>query len=137
MEREQFLEQVAALRREDKSIRVIAGELGVPKGRVERALKALFPRAADRSDMASRSASRVFIGRENEMSALTAALDEALSGHCQLVMLLGQPGIGKTRTSQELAFVAEERGAQVLWGRCYEGQGAPPYWPWIQIIRWC
>ena len=77
----------------------------------------------------------VFIGRQQEMSELSAALDAAFAGHGQLVMLVGQPGIGKTRTSQELASIAEERGAQVLWGRCYEGQGAPPYWPWIQIIR--
>ena len=38
-------------------------------------------------------------------------------------MLAGEPGIGKTRTSQELAALAEERGVQVLWGRCYEEEG--------------
>src|SRR5262249_18579460 len=27
------------------------------------------------------------------------------------------------------------RGAEVLWGRSWEGEGAPPYWPWAQIIR--
>ena len=47
----------------------------------------------------------------------------------------GEPGIGKTRTAQELATYAGLRGAQVLWGRCYEEQGAPPYWPWVQAIR--
>ena len=50
-------------------------------------------------------------------------------------MLVGEPGIGKTRTAQELAFLAETRGAQVLWGRCYEEEGAPPYWPWVQTVR--
>jgi len=50
-------------------------------------------------------------------------------------MLVGEPGIGKTRTAQELAFYAETQGARVLWGRCHEYQGAPPYWPWIQAIR--
>ncbi|MCI0800329.1 MAG: AAA family ATPase, partial [Chloroflexi bacterium] len=50
-------------------------------------------------------------------------------------MLVGEPGIGKTRTAQELATYAGLRGAQVLWGRCYEEQGAPPYWPWVQAIR--
>ena len=50
-------------------------------------------------------------------------------------MLVGEPGIGKTRTAQELATYAERRGAQVLWGRCYEGEGAPPYWPWVQPLR--
>ncbi|MCI0799262.1 MAG: AAA family ATPase, partial [Chloroflexi bacterium] len=36
---------------------------------------------------------------------------------------------------QELASYAEQRGAQVLWGWCYEGEGAPPYWPWVQLMR--
>ena len=79
--------------------------------------------------------SRVFVGRQLEMAQLKAALDCALSGHGQLVMLVGEPGIGKTRTAQELAALAEERGAQVLWGRSYEEQGAPSYWPWVQLIR--
>ena len=52
-----------------------------------------------------------------------------------MVMVVGEPGIGKTRTAQELASRAERRGAQVLWGRCYETEGAPPYWPWVQPLR--
>ena len=50
-------------------------------------------------------------------------------------MLVGEPGIGKTRTSEEFATYARLRNVQVLWGRCYEGEGAPAYWPWVQIIR--
>ena len=50
-------------------------------------------------------------------------------------MLAGEPGIGKTRTTQELASYAENRGAQVFWGRCYEDEGTPPYWPWVQTMR--
>ena len=64
-----------------------------------------------------------------------AALDDAMSGRGRLGMLVGEPGIGKTRTAQELAAISEERGVQVLWGRCHEQQGMPPYWPWIQVIR--
>ena len=77
----------------------------------------------------------VFVGRFVEMAALTAALGEALSGQGRLVMLASEPGIGKTRTAQELADLAEQRGCQVLWGWCYEELGAPPYWPWVQSIR--
>ena len=57
---------------------------------------------------------RVFIGRQRELAELKAALDRALSGQGQLVMLAGEPGIGKTRTIQELASYAENRGATVL-----------------------
>src|SRR5918999_825225 len=76
-----------------------------------------------------------FVGRQREMDELKAALEEALSGHGQLVMLLGEPGIGKTRTARELVAYAEKSGARVLWGWCYEGEGAPPYWPWVQPLR--
>jgi predicted ATPase len=69
------------------------------------------------------------------MGELKAALDDALSGRGRLVMLVGEPGIGKTRICQEFEVYARERGAQALWGRCFEEQGMPPYWPWIQAIR--
>ena len=77
----------------------------------------------------------VFVGRHREMGELKAALEDALSGRGRLVTLVGEPGIGKTRTALELATYAGLRQAQVLWGRCYEGEGAPPYWPWVQAIR--
>ena len=77
----------------------------------------------------------VFVGRQREMAQLKACLEEALSGRGQMVALVGEPGIGKTRTAQELRTYAGLRGAQVLWGRCYDEQGVPPYWPWVQAIR--
>ncbi|MCH7735651.1 MAG: protein kinase, partial [Chloroflexi bacterium] len=77
----------------------------------------------------------VFVGRQAEMDQLKAALEDVLGGRGRLVTLAGEPGIGKTRTSEELATYAGLRGAQVLWGRCYETGGQPPYWPWVQAIR--
>ena len=77
----------------------------------------------------------VFVGRQREMGELKAALEDALSGRGRLVTLVGEAGIGKTRTAQELTTYAGLRGARVLWGRCYEDQGAPPYWPWVQAVR--
>ncbi|MCH8883549.1 MAG: AAA family ATPase, partial [SAR324 cluster bacterium] len=77
----------------------------------------------------------VFVGRHREMDQLKATFEDTLGGHGKMVALVGEPGIGKTRTAQELATYASMRGGQVLWGRCYEGGGAPPYWPWVQAIR--
>ena len=76
-----------------------------------------------------------FVGHEQELNDLTEALDSSVSGHGRVVALVGEPGIGKTRTCQELALIAQHRDARVLWGRCYEGEGAPPYWPWVQVFR--
>ena len=82
-----------------------------------------------------RLAGGIFVGREQEMDELRAALEDSLSGHGRLLMLVGEPGIGKTRTSEEFATYGGLRNVQVLWGRCYEGEGAPAYWPWVQLIR--
>ena len=75
------------------------------------------------------------VGRESELAVLRASLDQACTGMGGVALLAGEPGIGKTRLAEELAAEARLRGARVLWGRCYEGEGAPPFWPWIQIIR--
>jgi len=77
----------------------------------------------------------VFVGRDREMRELDAGLADALSGRGRLFLIGGEPGIGKSRLADELASHARERGAQVLWGRCWEAGGAPAYWPWVQSIR--
>ncbi len=69
------------------------------------------------------------------MAELKDALDDAMAGRGRSVMLAGEPGIGKTRTAQELGSHAIVLGVKVLWGWCYEREGAPPYWPWIQPLR--
>ena len=80
-----------------------------------------------------RLAKGVFVGREAELERLRGAFDEAFAGQGSLVMLVGEPGIGKTRTAHELATYARMKGAQVLWGRARESEGAPAFWPWIQV----
>ncbi len=67
------------------------------------------------------------IGRQPELAVLTAALDDALAGRGRMVMLAGEPGISKTRLAQELVRHARGQGVDVLWGWCYEGEGAPSY----------
>ncbi|MEE8159322.1 MAG: AAA family ATPase, partial [Dehalococcoidia bacterium] len=89
----------------------------------------------DEAQILDSLAGGVFVGRQREMGEMKACLEDALSGRGRLVTLVGEPGIGKTRTAQELTTYAGLRGAQVLWGRSYEEQGVPPYWPWVQAIR--
>ncbi|MGH2740296.1 MAG: ATP-binding protein [Actinomycetota bacterium] len=79
--------------------------------------------------------STALVGRSRELETLVGALDEALAGRGQLILISGEPGIGKSRLADELAGRARERGATVLWGRCWEAGGAPAYWPWVQSLR--
>jgi DNA-binding winged helix-turn-helix (wHTH) protein len=76
-----------------------------------------------------------FIGREAELADLNDALADARAGRGRVVLLVGEPGIGKTRMAEELAASATRSGFETLWGRCLETQGAPALWPWIQILR--
>jgi eukaryotic-like serine/threonine-protein kinase len=78
-----------------------------------------------------------FVGRDRELGELLAGLDAALAGHGRLFLLVGEPGIGKSRLADELINQARARGARVLIGRCWEAGGAPAYWPWVQSLRAC
>jgi hypothetical protein len=91
--------------------------------------------AAAEANPLDRLAGGVFVGREHELGLLRGTCDAALAGRAGVVLLAGEPGIGKTSLAEETATYARLRGAQVLWGRCYEWEGAPAYWPWVQVIR--
>ena len=76
-----------------------------------------------------------FVGRDREFAVLAECLSSALAGRSRLVLCRGEPGIGKTRLAEELSTAADTAGARVVWGRAPEAAGAPPYWPWWQILR--
>ena len=76
-----------------------------------------------------------FVGRQRDLDELGESLAGAAAGRGSLVLVAGEPGIGKTRLADELAVRAGSLGAGVLWGTCWEGDGAPAFWPWIQALR--
>ena len=78
-----------------------------------------------------------FVGRERELTELRAGLDAAFAGDGAFILVAGEPGIGKTRLANEFGRAAVERGARVLRGGNFEGGGAPPFWPWVVILREC
>jgi DNA-binding CsgD family transcriptional regulator len=80
-------------------------------------------------------ASPVIVGRDQEMALLHVALEGALTGHGRLVLISGEPGIGKSALAEALSVEARARGASVSWARAPETMGAPPYWLWLQILR--
>jgi len=81
------------------------------------------------------SPSGAFVGRSVELGELRVALTEALGGSNRVVLITGEPGVGKTALAVQLAGEAEALGVAVRWGRGSEREGAPAFWPWIQIVR--
>lgn len=149
--------QAEALAAYQSARRALVDELGIEPGRalheLERAILTQDPQldhvpASDSQAAATAGsatgthagapaapASGALLGRERELGELRSGLEAALSGHGRLVLVSGEPGIGKSRLIDELAMHASERGVRVLWGRCWEAGGAPAYWPWCQSLR--
>jgi DNA-binding CsgD family transcriptional regulator len=75
-----------------------------------------------------------FVGRAQELAALTARYEQAAAGNGGVALIAGEPGIGKTRLARVFTEDVERQGALVLWGRCYEGDWSPPFAPWVEAI---
>ncbi|MGY1705694.1 ATP-binding protein [Geodermatophilus sp. SYSU D00697] len=75
------------------------------------------------------------VGRRHELAVLVDCLCLAVAGRARLVLCRGEPGIGKTRLAEELSELAAARDVAVAWGSAAEATGAPPYWPWRQVLR--
>ncbi|HEU5075043.1 MAG TPA: AAA family ATPase, partial [Polyangiaceae bacterium] len=73
--------------------------------------------------------------RQLETERLRLAANEARAGHGNVVLIHGPPGVGKTRLAQWFATHQREAGAEVCWGGCREGQSAPPFWPWPEVLH--
>jgi DNA-binding SARP family transcriptional activator len=136
--------QAEALEAYQAARSALVEELGLEPGRELRELQEAILRQDPALDLAPAPArparteprpAAPFVGRARELAELTGALDDVLGGRGRVVVLAGEPGIGKSRLVEELAIRARDAGARVLVGRCWEAGGAPAYWPWVQALR--
>jgi DNA-binding SARP family transcriptional activator len=132
--------QVEALNAYQDARRILVEELGVEPNRALSELHQAILRHDESIELpvaepVAEEPRGVFVGRNAELGELVTALDGAFAGRGRLFLLVGEPGIGKSRLAQELAAHAAARGARVLVGRCWEAGGAPAYWPWIESLR--
>jgi DNA-binding SARP family transcriptional activator len=142
--------QAEALEAYRAARRTLLAELGLEPGRalheLERAILAQDaaldgPAPKQRSPVRragvrpGRHAASPLVGREEELALLEAAIHDALAGRGRLFVVVGDAGSGKTRLADEVASLAKQAGSRILWGRGWDGGGAPAYWPWSQAMR--
>jgi DNA-binding SARP family transcriptional activator len=151
----------AALRQYQICVSVLARELGVepesetkqlyqeilrtapPRATAAAAVTAAPAATASRRPRAPRPRPRPtlpppdspLVGREADSARLFDALETAWAGHGQVVLVLGEAGIGKTRLVEALAAEAARRGGRLLSGRAHESEQILPFRPWVDALR--
>jgi hypothetical protein len=74
------------------------------------------------------------IGRAAELHQIDALLEATHAGRGHAVVVVGEPGIGKTRLCEEILARAGRVGFATGWGSCWPDGGAPPLWPWQDVL---
>ena len=80
-------------------------------------------------------AAGALVGRARERGAVDAAARAARDGAGRVLLVSGEPGVGKTRLAGWAAGVAAAAGMRRGWGWASEDEGSPPYWPFRQAMR--
>lgn len=78
--------------------------------------------------------SGMLVGRDGDMQHIRAAIEAVAVGEGRLIMLAGEPGVGKTRLAQEATLLARNRGFMVVTGTCYEPEQGTPFYPFLEAI---
>jgi tetratricopeptide (TPR) repeat protein len=93
------------------------------------------PVADPASSTVRRSRQAPFVGRDREFALLLDRLNAAGLGRLGVMLLKGEPGVGKTRLVLELADHAASAGWRVLIGAAFDSEGAPPYLPFVEALQ--
>ncbi|MEM1182238.1 MAG: ABC transporter substrate-binding protein, partial [Acidobacteriota bacterium] len=90
---------------------------------------------APASSRPSRLSVTPIIGRDEEIEEIGSRLQDAVDGECQLVLIEGEAGVGKTRLLEEVGRLAEARGLRVVRGRVADRQNAPPFQAFCEVVQ--
>ncbi|MEU3985655.1 AAA family ATPase [Streptomyces sp. NPDC026672] len=121
----------------------LAEELGIDPGPalvdaharvLERAPADYTPRERPAAPTAGVPTADCLVGRAEELAMVRHAVESAFAGSTGLVVVEGEPGVGKTRLLEEAGADANRRGALVVRGHCLPGDGTPSMWPWVQVV---
>lgn len=75
------------------------------------------------------------VGREEEFAKLQGCIDSLLAGLGQIITVIGEAGIGKSRLVAEIRGYTSEKDLTWIEGRALSYGGALTYWPWMEILR--
>ena len=133
-------DKVAALRAYHRCAEAIERDLGVAPGEAIGALyQQLRAGALDRDEAAGEDrvpvAESPFVGRDLELDQLGEAWHSVREGGAHLVLITGEPGIGKTRLAQELGRRVRAEGHEVASARAYKAAGRLPWGPVVDLLR--
>jgi DNA-binding winged helix-turn-helix (wHTH) protein/tetratricopeptide (TPR) repeat protein len=92
------------------------------------------PKTSRAEQFRARPASEM-VGRERELASLLSVLDDAASRCGCLVLISGEPGVGKTRMADEVAAAADAKRMTILVGHCSEHDEAVAYLPFVEILE--
>ena len=140
--------RAAALRQYQACVAVQQKELGVePEPETKRLYLEILQRMAPPRGRAARlgaataarpamsAAEAPLIGREPELDRLRGRFRAACRGRGHVVLVTGEPGIGKSRLVEELAAAGVSQGGRVLLGRAHESEQILPFRPWMDALR--
>jgi DNA-binding SARP family transcriptional activator len=130
----------AALRSYHRYAEMLERELAAEPGPAIRAmyrqLHASTPHLEERQgDDTAPIAEAPFVGRDLELDQLSQAWSTAREGRAHLVLLSGEPGIGKSRLAWELGRRVRAEGHVVASARAYEAAGSLPWGPVVDLLR--
>jgi hypothetical protein len=84
----------------------------------------------------SQSPRAIFVGRDRELAEGRELLAGLAHGRGGVLLLGGEPGVGKTRLANALLDDARRLRAMCLVGHCYEMEGMPPYTPFAEVLEY-
>jgi class 3 adenylate cyclase/tetratricopeptide (TPR) repeat protein len=74
------------------------------------------------------------VGRDEDVQHILTAIEAVMDGDGRLIMLAGEPGVGKTRLAQEATLTVRNRGFMVVAGTCYESEQGTPFYPFLEAL---
>jgi DNA-binding SARP family transcriptional activator len=133
-------DRAAALRAYHRCVETLQRELAVAPGvAIRAAYQTLRAHATERGESRAESSASIapspFVGREHELQRLEQVWNAVRGGGAHLVLVTGEPGIGKSRLAQELGRRVRAQGQVVASARAYEAAGRPPWGPIVDLLR--